>query len=81
MKIKTGFLGAVAASLLMFSAPPASAGSPVPCPDSLVPVPAGSVPQGEQKDKNGNGLVCAYRADSKSHGGPDDDSVVDDIVL
>jgi hypothetical protein len=81
--VRAGFLGAaVAASVLVFFAPPGGADSPTPCPDSFSPVPASSllVPQGQQKDKNKNGVVCVkLGADGKFHGGPDD--VVDDIVL
>jgi hypothetical protein len=81
--LRTGLLGVLAvASALMFRAPSTAADSPSPCPDSfLFPVPASSVPQGAHKDKNGNGIVCArLGSDGQFHGGPDDNSVVDDIV-
>jgi hypothetical protein len=81
MKIKTGFIGVVAASLLMFSAPTASADSPTPCADSFLSVPMSTllVPQGQQKDHNGNGIVCVKYQDGKFVGGPDD--TTDDIVI
>jgi hypothetical protein len=80
--VRAGFLGAaVVASALMFFAPPAGADSPTPCADSFLslPVSASLVPQGEQKDHNGNGIVCAKYQDGKFVGGPDD--TTDDIVL
>jgi hypothetical protein len=80
MKIfRTSFGGAaVVASVLVFFAAPVGADSPTPCPDNLVPVPASLVPQGPQKDHNGNGVVCAKYQDGKFVGGPDD--TTDDIV-
>jgi hypothetical protein len=79
--VRAGFLGAaVVVSVLVFFAPPVGADSPTPCPDSLLfPVPASSIPQGQQKDHNGNGIVCAKYQDGKFEGGPDD--TTDDIVL
>jgi hypothetical protein len=79
--IRAGFLSAaVAASALVSFAPPSPA-TLTPCPDGLTLVPSSLVPQGQKKDKNNNGLVCAkLGADGEFHGGPDD-NVVDDIVL
>jgi hypothetical protein len=49
------------------------------CPDRMVLVPASAVVSGDAKDKNNNGVVCAKLV--KATGGPDDRSVVDDIIL
>jgi hypothetical protein len=80
---KAGLLGAaVAASVLVSLAPSASASTPIPCSDNMSLVPASTVPQGQQKDKNKNGLVCAkLGTDGQFHGGPDDNTIADDIVL
>ena len=62
-----------------------SADPPVPCPQSFpFPVPAALVNQGDQKDHNGNHLICA-KMDPNSpgfNGGPDDnlDNYVDDLA-
>jgi hypothetical protein len=67
----------VAASVSLFVSPVTA--EPAPCPDSLAPLPASLVTEGDKKDKNNNGLVCAKLGDDgKFHGGPDD--VTDDII-
>ena len=60
---------------------PASADPPVPCPDSHVQVERDLVPNGVQKDKNGNMLVCAKVQPDGVVGGPDDNDVTDDLIL
>ncbi len=59
------------------------------CPDGHQQVPAAFVQNGETKDKNDNGLVCAKpsMSDQLFTGGPDDDpdafdpdSVIDDTI-
>jgi hypothetical protein len=56
------------------------ADTPVTCPDDFIwPVPASQVPQGDKKDKNRNGIICAKYQDGQFVGGPDD--FVDDITL
>lgn len=53
---------------------------PSQCPDQMVLFPAAFVEQGEQKDRNANGLVCAKpAADGRFHGGPDD--MIDDVII
>jgi hypothetical protein len=68
-----------AATALAVLAPPAAADPAGVCPDSLVLLPATVVVQGDRKDHNQNGLVCAKVEDGRLVGGPDD--VLDDIVL
>jgi hypothetical protein len=78
--VRAGFLVAdVATSALVLLTPPVIA-QPAPCPDGSMPLPASLVPSGDKKDKNDNGLVCAKLLE-EPHGGPDDNSVVDDIIL
>lgn len=81
MKVfRAGLLSAAAAASALLPFAPPVAATLTPCPDGLVLLPASTVPQGQQKDKNVNGLVCAKLGeDGKYHGGPDD-NVVDDIV-
>jgi hypothetical protein len=52
-----------------------------PCPDQKYPIPMSSllVPNGDVKDKNGNGIVCVKLTDGGFKGGPDD-RVTDDIL-
>jgi hypothetical protein len=78
--VRAGFLvAAVATSALVLFTPPTIA-QPTPCPDGSMPFPAELVPSGDKKDKNDNGLVCA-KVVEEPHGGPDDNSVVDDFIL
>lgn len=56
--------GLLALAVAASSASPAAAEpSKVTCPDSMAPTPAALVNNGYQKDKNGDHLVCAKRAD------------------
>ena len=59
MKIVRGALfgAAVTATALVSIASP-SAATPIPCPDGMTSMNVLLVPQGQQKDKNNNGLVC-----------------------
>jgi hypothetical protein len=78
--VRAGFLvAAVAASALVLLTPSTSA-QPTPCPDGSMLFPASVVPSGDKKDKNNNGFVCAKLLE-EPHGGPDDNSVLDDIIL
>jgi hypothetical protein len=43
-------------------------------------LPASLVRSGDKKDKNDNGFVCAKLVE-EPHGGPDDDSALDDVIL
>jgi hypothetical protein len=79
--IRAGFASAAAAASAFVLFTPPIAAEPTPCPDGMVPMDASLVPRGDQKDKNNNGLVCIKYEDSNVHGGPDDNNVVDDIVL
>lgn len=70
--------GAACAGLFAaFGAAPAAA--ELGCPDSMAPVPASLVNNGEKKDKNENNVVCAkpttcvQMSGPVCHGGPDDD--------
>jgi hypothetical protein len=72
-------VAAVATSGLVLFTPPTIA-EPTSCPDGSMPLPASLVPSGDKKDKNNNGLVCAKLLE-EPQGGPDDNSVLDDIIL
>jgi hypothetical protein len=66
------FVGGLAAD-----ARPVVADQPAPCADGFILVPAASVPSGDKKDKNNNGLVCGkFDVDRNLTGGPDDDTIV-----
>jgi hypothetical protein len=69
----------VAASIVLFLAPPVGADLASTCPDQFVLLPAQSVEQGEKKDKNGNGFVCGKLEDGRIVGGPDE--MIDDIII
>ena len=48
-------------------------------PDGMTMTPVGAVPNGDKKDKNHNGLICAKFANNGTfNGGPDDSA--DDII-
>ena len=66
----------VAAVIFVFGAAPAS-GVVRGCPDGMTPAPVIFVNNGEQKDKNMNGVICAKPApqcvvDGTCPGGPDE---------
>jgi hypothetical protein len=64
---------------LAYAAQPISAefGVPGTCfQDGFMPIPSTLVQNGVQKDRNGNGWVCAKFADGRLVGGPDDDVLV-----
>jgi hypothetical protein len=71
-------IGALAVAALALPAGSAAEfGVPGECQaDGFMPVPAATVQNGVQKDKNGNGFVCAKFADGKLVGGPDDDAIL-----
>jgi hypothetical protein len=72
-------VAAAAGSAFVLLAPPAAADPIGICPDNLVPVVSSLVVNGDKKDKNRNGFVCAKIKDGKIVGGPDD--VTDDILI
>ncbi len=74
--ISAGLLG----SLGVVAVGSASADPPAPCPDGFFLVPKQAVPQGDAKDHNGNGLVCAKPL-TDPNGGPDDNEVLDDLIV
>jgi hypothetical protein len=44
--------------------------------DGFMPTPSALVENGAQKDRNGNGFVCAKFEDSRIVGGPEDDAIL-----
>jgi hypothetical protein len=76
---------AVPAALLLATRllPAGSSAATYICPDGMMQVPAALVREGERKDRNDNGLVCAKVVDDGVKGGPDDNpsDVTDDLVL
>ena len=49
------------------------------CPDSMNMAPNSTVPNGDKKDKNHNGFICAkFASNGTFNGGPDDSA--DDII-
>lgn len=75
MKISVLVLALVLAALAL-NAPPVAADQAGICPDGFVLIPAASVPNGEKKDQNANGFVCAKFSDGRLVGGPDDDTII-----
>jgi hypothetical protein len=74
-------LAAVIALVIAGALPGAALADPTSkCPEGMLLLPASSVTSGAAKDKNDNGLVCA-KVKNGPTGGPDDRSVIDDIVL
>lgn len=73
----TAIAGLLALAIAATGASPAAADpSKVQCTDGMAPMPAVLVNNGEKKDKNGDHLVCAKRADCSEVefcGGPDYD--------
>ena len=64
---------AVAATGAALSTPTGLAQTRGVCPDHMMPFLVIQVPDGEKKDRNGNGIVCGkVGSDGKFHGGPDD---------
>jgi hypothetical protein len=62
---------------LAFGEPTVTADNvPAPCSNSFTVMASSAVPGGDQKDRNGNGLVCAKFEDgNRLVGGPDDDII------
>jgi hypothetical protein len=71
----------ITAAAVLSLAPPTGAEPTSTCPDGFAPFPAAFVEQGERKDKNDNGVVCGKVEDGRIVGGPDDDAVIDDILV
>jgi hypothetical protein len=78
--MKGVILGTATAAVSAVLLAPAGSAQPAPCPDNMLLVPSSLVVNGDKKDKNQNGFVCAkFAPDGTFQGGPDD--VLDDIVI